>query len=99
MLKGAGLFFFNWSLGHSASVRVRLFNTTWKALLIPKGLINPYRTGNVLIAGLENCHCLAAGLNCLTQIVFMFQKPVSRFSKQNLLPLVEAQSCLTSWNN
>lgn len=37
------------SIRYSASVTVRSFNTTWKDLLILKGLINPYKTRYVLI--------------------------------------------------
>lgn len=79
------------SIGHSTSVRVSLFNTTtWKDLLILKGLINPYRTRYVLIPWPENSHCVAPGLNYLTQIVFIFQNFVFRFSKQNMPSLTEA---------
>lgn len=79
--KKLSIYFIFWSVGHSAYVRVRLFNTTGKDLLIPSFLINPYRTKYELISGLENYHCLAAGLNDLTQIAFTFQNSVSKFFK------------------
>lgn len=84
MLKEAEHFSF-WSVRHSASVSVRLFNTTWKDLLIPKGPINPYRTKYMLMPGLEHCHCLAAGLYDLTQIAFIFQNSMSKFFSGSLI--------------
>lgn len=66
------------SIGYSASVTVRSFNTTWKDLLIPKGLISPYRTRCVLIPRLENCQCVAPSLNYLTETVFCVQAFQSR---------------------